>query len=72
MGSTKRKTSSQQPDFKRIKAKVGKRALKPANETDTTFRAASLRVSGQAVVGEAATDGSLPVSYTHLTLPTKA
>jgi hypothetical protein len=34
-------------DFKRIKAKVGKKAPKPANVTDTAFRAASLQTSSQ-------------------------
>jgi pre-rRNA-processing protein IPI1 len=36
-------------DFKRIKAKVGKRAIKPANVTDTSFQAASIHVRTQAV-----------------------
>ena len=34
-------------DFKRIKAKVGKRAPKPASYTDTSFRKASLHVTSQ-------------------------
>lgn len=33
--------------FKRLKAKVGKRAPKPANYTDVSFKAASIRVSSQ-------------------------
>lgn len=37
------------PDFKRIKAKVGKKAPKPVNETDTTFRSASINVQKQTV-----------------------
>ena len=36
-------------DFKRVKAKVGKRALKPANETDTSFKTASVNVGKQNV-----------------------
>eukprot|EP00977_Amphora_coffeiformis_P029772 scaffold42779_cov191-Amphora_coffeaeformis.AAC.8 len=34
-------------DFKRIKAKVGKRAPKPANYTDTSFQKASIHVASQ-------------------------
>ena len=53
MVGTKRTTSGKnskgQPDFKRIKAKVGKRAPKAANVTDTSFKSASLHVRGQAV-----------------------
>jgi hypothetical protein len=37
------------PDFKRIKAKVGKRAPKAMNETDTSFKSASINVKKQAV-----------------------
>jgi hypothetical protein len=37
------------PDFKRIKAKVGKRAPKAINETDTSFKSASINVKKQAV-----------------------
>ena len=37
------------PDFKRRKAKVGKRATHKVNETDTSFKAASLQVRGQSV-----------------------
>jgi hypothetical protein len=36
-------------DFKRIKAKVGKRAIKPANVTDTTFKSTSIHVRAQTV-----------------------
>ena len=53
MPTTKRsitgKSSKSQPDFKRIKAKVGKRAPKPANVTDTSFKSASLHVRSQVV-----------------------
>lgn len=35
------------PDFKRLKAKVGKRAPKKLNSTDTSFKAASIRVASQ-------------------------
>ncbi|GKY94632.1 hypothetical protein MPSEU_000428700 [Mayamaea pseudoterrestris] len=37
------------PDFKRVKAKVGKRAPKPANLTDTAFKSASVSVRRQTV-----------------------
>jgi pre-rRNA-processing protein IPI1 len=47
--STKRRSGGQAPDFKRLKSKVGKRALKPANETDTSFKAASLHLAGQSI-----------------------
>lgn len=50
MAGSKRTSSGQnQSDFKRLKAKVGKRALKPANVTDTTFKAASLHLGGQSI-----------------------
>ena len=43
-------------DFKRIKAKVGKRAPKPANYTDTSFQKTNIHVTSQhkpqAVVGD--------------------
>ena len=48
-GSTKKRKAAGTSDFKRIKAKVGKRALKPANETDTSFRTASVTVGQQNV-----------------------
>jgi len=42
------RSSSKAPeDFKRLKAKVGKRAPKPANYTDTTFQTASVKVRSQ-------------------------
>lgn len=41
------KRSAPSSDFKRIKAKVGKRAPKPANYTDTSFQKASLHVTAQ-------------------------
>lgn len=48
--STKRKNGGHtNSDFKRLKAKVGKRAPKSANVTDTSFRAASLHVAGQSI-----------------------
>jgi hypothetical protein len=63
MSGGKRTNSSSkttgQSDFKRLKAKVGKRALKPANVTDTSFRAASLHVAGQILDrGDAASSSS--------------
>ena len=48
-GATKKRKAAGTSDFKRIKAKVGKRALKPANETDTKFRTASVTVGQQNV-----------------------
>jgi hypothetical protein len=38
-----------QPDFKRIKAKVGKKVPKAANDTDTAFKATSLHIAGQPI-----------------------
>jgi pre-rRNA-processing protein IPI1 len=46
-GSTKKRKGAQQSDFKRIKAKVGKKALKPANVTDTSFKAVAVQVKNQ-------------------------
>lgn len=40
------------PDFKRIKAKVGKRAPKALNDTDVSFKAVSLNVQKQTVASE--------------------
>ena len=48
-GASRKRPAKVEPDFKRIKAKVGKRAPKKANVTDTTFKAASLTVRAQAV-----------------------
>ena len=48
MSGKKRRSGGQQSDFKRLKAKVGKKAPKPQNLTDTSFKAASLHVAGQA------------------------
>jgi hypothetical protein len=39
--------SAANPDFKRLKAKVGRKAPKPANVTDTSFKSASIRVASQ-------------------------
>jgi hypothetical protein len=48
MSGSKRKSGSSNSDFKRIKAKVGKRAKK-INETDVSFRSAALHVAGQSI-----------------------
>ena len=47
----KRKTASSQStsDFKRLKAKVGKRAPKAVNATETSFRTSSLHIQKQTV-----------------------
>jgi len=46
-------------DFsKRPKAKVGKRARKPANVTDTKFRAASVKVKAQDAIGRTASSSA--------------
>jgi hypothetical protein len=45
----KKPSKNANPDFKRIKAKVGKRAPKAVNETDTAFKSASINVKKQAV-----------------------
>lgn len=47
MAGSKRK-SAPSSDFKRIKAKVGKKALKPLNDTDVSFKSASLHL-GQSI-----------------------
>ena len=60
-GSTNKRKSNASSDFKRVKAKVGKRAPKPANVTDTSFRSASLSVRSQAV-DLSSGDGKLLVS----------
>lgn len=44
-----KKRKQQSADFKRVKAKVGKRARKPANETDTSFKTAAVKVGKQNV-----------------------
>jgi len=49
MAGSKRKNVPPSTDFKRIKAKVGKKALKPLNDTDVSFKSASLRLSGQSI-----------------------
>ncbi|KAG7357825.1 hypothetical protein IV203_014412 [Nitzschia inconspicua] len=49
-GGTKRKkgnTAASASDFKRRKAKVGKRATKALNDTDVSFQAATIHVSAQ-------------------------
>jgi len=48
MAGSKRK-SNNPPDFKKLKAKVGKKALKALNDTDVSFQAASLHVAGQSL-----------------------
>jgi hypothetical protein len=48
--SDKAKKGGGSSDFKHRRAKVGKRALKPVNYTDTTVKAASLHVRSQDVV----------------------
>lgn len=52
----KRRGGAANPDFKRLKAKVGRKAPKPANATDTSFRSASIRVAAQS--GDAASHGA--------------
>ena len=52
-------------DFsKRPKAKVGKRARKPANVTDTKFRAASVKVKAQDAIGRTGGGGGGDASST--------
>jgi len=46
---TKRKSTHIPSDFKRRKAKVGKRALLPANNTDTSFKAATVQIRNQSI-----------------------
>jgi hypothetical protein len=57
-GGVKRRQNTAPPvsDFKRIKAKVGKKAPKPASYTDTTFRKASLHVANSNNTPAAAVD----------------
>jgi hypothetical protein len=56
MSGTKRKKTHIPSDFKRRKAKVGKRALQPANLTDTSFKAVSLQVQGQSISSASGSD----------------
>lgn len=51
--TAKRPAKAANPDFKRIKAKVGKRAPKSLNLTDTSFKAASLSLKTQSAVDSA-------------------
>ena len=46
--------NSNQGDFKRLKAKVGKRAPKRLNETDTKFKSATVQVQSQSISNEKA------------------
>lgn len=48
MAGSTRKGGNSKSDFKRIKAKVGKRALK-TNDTDVSFQSASLYIAGQSI-----------------------
>jgi hypothetical protein len=50
--SNRKRKKEGSSDFKRLKAKVGKRALKPANETDTNFEVGKLIVGKQNVARE--------------------
>ena len=52
MTSSGKKRSAPVTDFKRTKAKVGKRAPKPINLTDTSFKAVSVDVRHQSVAAE--------------------
>ena len=45
-------TNKKQVDFKRLKAKVGKRAPKRLNETDTKFKTATVQVQSQSISNE--------------------
>jgi hypothetical protein len=53
------------PDFRRIKAKVGKRAPKPANVTDTAFKSASVTVRQRTVAPPRAVPENLVSSRGH-------
>ncbi|CAM9852834.1 unnamed protein product, partial [Phaeothamnion confervicola] len=51
-----KKTISAGGDFKRLKAKVGKRAVKPASHTDTSFQSKRVRVTAQSILSERGPD----------------
>lgn len=61
-GSSKKRKGTASGDFKRIKAKVGKKAVKPANVTDTSFKAASVSVKSQVVDVSSSANSSKLVS----------
>ncbi len=56
LGNKRKPTTKGKPasDFKRLKAKVGKKVAKAVNETDTSFRKASLYVSHQSMTAQPA------------------
>lgn len=64
---TKKRKTGGPSDFKRVKAKVGKRALKPANETATKFKTASVTIGQQNVAHERVEQqkGDRPVGHDH-------
>mmetsp|Transcript_12283 Transcript_12283/g.23009 ORF Transcript_12283/g.23009 Transcript_12283/m.23009 type:complete len:1020 (+) Transcript_12283:131-3190(+) len=61
-------TKKTEGDFKRLKAKVGKRAPKKLSETETKFKTATVQVQTQSIVNEAverdASPGGLALSST--------
>lgn len=59
---TKRKKTHIPSDFKRRKAKVGKRALVPANNTDTSFKAATVQIRDQSISTASSKKGEILLS----------
>lgn len=49
MPDIRKRKSNSSVDFKRVKAKVGKKAQKRPNDTDVSFKSASLRITGQSI-----------------------
>jgi hypothetical protein len=62
MPGSKRKNKNPTSDFKRLKAKVGKKARKALNDTDVSFQATSLRVAGQSIQNGIVADNNLVLS----------
>lgn len=48
-GAKKKKNAGVGVDFKRVKAKVGKKLRKAQNETDVSFKSATINLPSQAV-----------------------
>ncbi|CAM9764439.1 unnamed protein product [Choristocarpus tenellus] len=48
----RKKSKGGSSDFKRIKAKVGKKALKPASHTDTSFKSKRVFITAQSILSD--------------------
>lgn len=59
MGSSKRKKNQKAKDFVKPKLKVGKTAAKPANQTDTSFKAKTIALPNQLIVRKVTSEQEL-------------